>query len=147
MDNLEIPPYEEPFPEDWEYIRSLEESIDLIKPRPLPPLFLSGEQLIIGTYLINPKLMNNFNQTKLRKFFYDLRHQAIHERLQEISIDKVNLNSLEELLRNNQQLEAIGGHNYLQGLVNAAKYYQVSNCLPHIISILENLYLRRQKEL
>lgn len=90
----------------------------------LPPHSVEAEQGVLGCLLLNPA---EVLPQCIEKFvagaevFYDLRHRAIYNAALEMW-DKdtpIDLITLQQHLRDNQQLEGIGGLSYLAGLPDA----------------------------
>ena len=100
----------------------------------LPPHSTEAEQGVLGCVLLSP---NDCLGECLERFrngpemFYDLRHRSIFEALSEMYEKKeaIDLITLQQWLKNRQQLESVGGLAYLSSLLDVVpsaaniKYY------------------------
>ena len=120
--------------------------VDLSKLDRLPPHSLEAEQGVLGCMLIAP---NECIGTCLEKFkrgaesFYDLRHQLLYELLV-TAYDKkepIDLITITQTLRDNKQLEAVGGVAYLSSLMDAVP--SAAN-LPYYADIVKEKHLLRR---
>jgi len=90
----------------------------------LPPHSIEAEQGVLGCVLLSP---NECLGECIEKFkagsevFYDLRHRTIYETLVEMFDAKqaIDLITLQQRLKDRQQLEAVGGLAYLSSLPDA----------------------------
>ncbi len=89
----------------------------------LPPMSIEGEQGVLGCILLDPAQCLPIAQTQLgaKETFYDLRHQALFDALGEMfkngkALDPI---TLQQFLKDRNQLEALGGMGYIGGLMNA----------------------------
>jgi replicative DNA helicase len=112
-------------------------SVDLRKSRPsrqpaaapaaldrLPPHSIEAEQGVLGCVLLAPAEGMGLCIEKLKRgseVFYDLRHQSIFNLLAEMydQKDAIDLITLQQKLKDRNQLDAIGGLTYLASLVDA----------------------------
>lgn len=89
----------------------------------LPPHSIDAEQGVLGCILISQKeAMSVMLARKVSEdWFYDLRHQAIYERLEEMFLagEPLDLITVQQRLKDGSQLEAVGGLSYLSGLMDA----------------------------
>lgn len=100
-------------------------SSDPIRTDRLPPHSIEAEQGVLGAVLLSPN--DNMGEC-IEKFksgaevFYDLRHQAIFQVLIEMYDGKqpIDLITLQQKLKDKQQLDAIGGFAYLASLPDKA---------------------------
>src|SRR6476661_10743058 len=87
----------------------------------LPPHSLEAEQGVLGCVLLSP---NDCMGKCVEKFkagsavFYDLKHQAIYDTLMEMYEAKtaIDVITLHQKLKDKQQLEAVGGLDYVAPL-------------------------------
>jgi replicative DNA helicase len=90
----------------------------------LPPHSIEAEQGVLGCVLLSP---NECLGECIEKFkvgaevFYDLRHRTIYEALVEMfdAKEAIDLITLQQRLKDRQQLEAVGGLAYLSSLPDA----------------------------
>jgi replicative DNA helicase len=108
---------------------------DPLKVDRLPPHSTEAEQGVLGCILLSPN--ETLGQT-IEKFkvgsdvFYDLRHRTVYELLVEMYDKKepIDLITVQQRLKDRQQLEAVGGLPYLASLPDAVPsaanldYYQ-----------------------
>src|SRR5436305_14790705 len=87
----------------------------------LPPHSVEAEQGVFGCILLAPHECMGQCIEKFRSgsvVFYDLRHQHLFDLLAEMYDEKaaIDLITLQQRLKDNNQLEAIGGISYLASL-------------------------------
>src|SRR5687767_4112986 len=87
----------------------------------LPPHSIPAEQGVLGCVFLSPhdcmdECVSKFPQGK--EVFYNLRHQVIYEVLVEMHDRKeaIDVITVQQRLKDKQQLEAVGGIAYLAGL-------------------------------
>jgi replicative DNA helicase len=107
-------------------------TIDLSKLDRLPPHSIEAEQGLLGCCLMDPnEVIPSAKATIQTETLYDLRHQAIWDCLVKLieAMKPVDLISVQQALKDANQLEAVGGLAYLSSLqdacpsaVNAAYY-------------------------
>src|SRR5436190_7218870 len=108
---------------------------DATKVDRLPPHSIEAEQGVLGCVLLSPndKLGETIGAFKAgSEVFYDLRHRTIYELLVEMydKKDAIDLITVQQRLKDRQQLEAVGGLPYLASLPDAVPsaanldYYQ-----------------------
>src|SRR5436190_7687797 len=108
---------------------------DATKVDRLPPHSIEAEQGVLGCVLLSPndKLGETIGAFKAgSEVFYDLRHRTIYELLVEMYDNKnaIDLITVQQRLKDRQQLEAVGGLPYLASLPDAVPsaanldYYQ-----------------------
>src|SRR5262245_13227909 len=140
---------------------STSSAVDLKKPRPpknstaavlapkldrLPPHSLAAEQGVLGCVLLSP---NDGMGVCIEKFkrgsevFYDLRHRQVFDLLAEMYDQKsaIDLITVQQRLKDKNQLEAIGGISYLAALVDGVP--SAAN-LDYYIEIVREKYLLRK---
>ncbi|MBA4147689.1 MAG: replicative DNA helicase [Verrucomicrobia bacterium] len=108
---------------DFRKTRRKKVSVDLSKIDRLPPHSLEAEQGVLGCLLLSP---NDCIGECVQKFksgaeiFYDLRHQSIYQMLIDMYEKKeaIDLITLQQRLKDRQQLEAVGGIAYVSALVD-----------------------------
>ena len=87
----------------------------------LPPHSIEAEQGVLGCVLLQPNESLGEAIEKLKsgsEAFYDLRHRTIYETLVEMydQKDPIEVRTVQQHLRDRQQLDAIGGAPYLSSL-------------------------------
>ncbi len=90
----------------------------------LPPYSTEAEQGVLGCILLDPTENLGLCIEKFKEgaaVFYDLRHRILYEQLCELYDGKrpIDLVTLSQHLKDNDQLEAIGGISYLNTLMDA----------------------------
>jgi replicative DNA helicase len=108
---------------------------DPLKVDRLPPHSIEAEQGVLGCVLLSPN--ETLGETIQRfkagsEVFYDLRHRTVYELLVEMYDKKepIDLITVQQRLKDRQQLEAVGGLPYLASLPDAVPsaanldYYQ-----------------------
>ncbi|MBI3415567.1 MAG: replicative DNA helicase [Verrucomicrobia bacterium] len=112
----------------------------------LPPHSLEAEQGVLGCVLLSPneclgEYIQNFKDALTA--FYDLRHQCILECLVEMydAKEPIDLITLQQKLRNKNQLESIGGLTYLSSLADSVP--SAAN-LNYYLEIVREKYLLRR---
>jgi replicative DNA helicase len=90
----------------------------------LPPHAIEAEQGVLGCVLLSPNDCLGICIEKFKKgveVFYDLRHQVIFDLLVAMYDSKqpIDLITLQQRLRDNNQLEAVGGITYISALPDA----------------------------
>src|SRR5882672_4918548 len=98
--------------------------LDPTKLERLPPHSIEAEQGVLGCVLLSPneclgELIQTFKGGP--EAFYDLRHRTILEELIQMYDGKkaIDLITLQQRLKDRNQLEAIGGLTYLSGLLDS----------------------------
>ena len=112
----------------------------------LPPHSIEAEQGVLGCVLLSP---NDCMGECIEKFkrgaesFYDLRHQTLFETLVEMYDRKeaIDLITLQQRLKDKQQLEGIGGLAYLSSLPDAVP--SAAN-LAYYLEIVREKYVLRK---
>src|SRR5436190_24352642 len=112
----------------------------------LPPHSIEAEQGVLGCVLLSP---NDCIGICIEKFkvgsevFYDLRHRTIYELLAEMYDHKeaIDLLTVQQRLKDKNQLESIGGLAYLSSLPDAVP--SAAN-LPYYMDIVREKHLLRR---
>ena len=112
-------------PADLKKTRRKKHSAEPVRTDRLPPHSIEAEQGVLGAIFLSPN--DNMGEC-IEKFksgadvFYDLRHQAIFEVLLEMYDAKqpIDLITLQQKLKDKNQLDAIGGFAYLAALPDKA---------------------------
>ncbi len=112
----------------------------------LPPHSVEAEQGVLGCVLLSPHdclghCVEKF--TSGPEVFYDLRHRAVYEVLIEMYDRKqaIDLITLQQTLKDRQQLEGVGGLSYLASLPDAVP--SAAN-LDYYLEIVREKYVLRQ---
>jgi replicative DNA helicase len=121
-------------------------SVDLSKVDRLPPHSAEAEQGVLGCVLLSPNECLGECIGKFKKGgeeFYDLRHQSIYQVLVEMYDQKeaVDLITLQQRLKDKQQLEPIGGLAYLSSLPDAVP--SAANLSYYLDIVWEKFILRK----
>src|SRR5688572_18134907 len=90
----------------------------------LPPHSIEAEQGVLGCLLLSPNECVGESVEFLRngaEVFYDLRHRTLYENLVEMfdNKDAIDLITLQQKLKDKQQLEGVGGLAYIASLPDA----------------------------
>src|SRR6187455_1028606 len=90
----------------------------------LPPISIEAEQGVLGCIMLSPNDCLGICIEKFKKgveVFYDLRHQVIFDTLIEMYDSKqpIDLITLQQKLKDKNQLEPVGGVTYLSALPDA----------------------------
>jgi replicative DNA helicase len=112
----------------------------------LPPHSIEAEQGILGCVLLSPHDCMGECIEKLKsghEIFYDLRHQTLFQTLTEMYDEKqaIDLITLQQRLKNIQQLENVGGLAYLSSLPDAVP--SAANLEYYLDIVLEKYLLRK----
>jgi replicative DNA helicase len=112
----------------------------------LPPHSIEAEQGVLGCVLLSPHDCMGECIEKLKsghEIFYDLRHQTLFQTLTEMYDRKeaIDLITLQQRLKNSQQLENVGGLAYLSSLPDAVP--SAANLEYYLDIILEKYLLRK----
>ncbi|MSU62952.1 MAG: replicative DNA helicase [Pedosphaera sp.] len=112
----------------------------------LPPHSLEAEQGVLGCILISPQECMGQCIERLKRgseVFYDLRHQQIFDLLSGMYDQKeaIDLITVQQRLKDANQLEAIGGITYLASLADSVP--SAAN-LMYYVDILREKYLLRR---
>jgi len=97
---------------------------DPLKVDRLPPHSIEAEQGVLGCVLLSPNECVGECVEYLKsgsEVFYDLRHRTLYEHLVEMFDEKeaIDLITLQQRLRDRQQLEGVGGLSYIASLPDA----------------------------
>lgn len=107
----------------------------------LPPHSSEAEQGVLGCVLLNPELLqecqSKFGNTSP---FYDLRHDAIYNACRKFG-KKLDLIQLQQYLKDNGELDQIGGVAYLNSLQDAVP--SAANLSYYLDIVVEKYELRR----
>ncbi|MGD0813197.1 MAG: replicative DNA helicase [Verrucomicrobiota bacterium] len=112
----------------------------------LPPHSIEAEQGVLGCVLLSPHDCMGECIEKLKsghEIFYDLRHQTLFQTLAEMYDRKeaIDLITLQQRLKNSQQLENVGGLAYLSSLPDAVP--SAANLEYYLDIVLEKYLLRK----
>lgn len=121
-------------------------AVDLEKLNRLPPHSVEAEQGILGCALLSP---NDSLDILIQKFrgssevWYDLRHKQVYELLVKMHTakDPIDLITVQQELKDQNQLEAVGGLTYLAALQDAAP--SAANLSYYADIVVEKYTLRR----
>src|ERR1700728_4049183 len=112
----------------------------------LPPHSIEAEQGVLGCVLLSPNDCMGECIEKLKPghlVFYDLRHQTLFQALMEMYDEKqaIDLITLQQRLKNNQQIEGVGGLGYISSLPDAVP--SAANLQYYLDIVLEKYLLRK----
>jgi len=112
----------------------------------LPPHSIEAEQGVLGCVLLSPNDCMGECIEKLKPghlVFYDLRHQTLFQALMEMFDEKqaIDLITLQQRLKNKQQMEGVGGLAYLCTLPDAVP--SAANLQYYLDIVLEKYLLRK----
>jgi replicative DNA helicase len=112
----------------------------------LPPHSIEAEQGVLGCVLLSPHDCMGECIEKLKPgpdIFYDLRHRTLFQTLTEMYDEKqgIDLITLQQRLKNIQQLENVGGLAYLSSLPDAVP--SAANLEYYLDIVLEKYLLRK----
>jgi len=112
----------------------------------LPPHSLEAEQGVLGSVLLSPHECLGECVERLKsgpEVFYDLRHQSIYEVLVEMYDAKtpIDLITLQQRLRDRNQLDTVGGFTYLASLPDSTPS---SANLGYYLDIVREKYILRR---
>lgn len=112
----------------------------------LPPHSIEAEQGVLGCVLLSPHDCMGECIEKLKsghEIFYDLRHQILFQLLSEMYDEKqaIDIITLQQRLKNIQQLENVGGLAYLSSLPDAVP--SAANLEYYLDIVLEKYLLRK----
>jgi replicative DNA helicase len=121
-------------------------AVDLSKLDRLPPHSLEAEQGVLGCVLLSPTECLGLCLEKVKagaEVFYDLRHQTLFELLVAMYDAKqpIDLITVQQRLKDLNQLEGVGGLAYLSGLMDAVP--SAANLAYYLDIIREKHVLRR----
>ena len=74
----------------------------------IPPQSVNLEEIVLGSYIKTPKLMENFNQPYLHEMFYREEHKTIHKSMMDIQ-KKLSCANLITDLKKKTILDEVGG--------------------------------------
>ena len=112
----------------------------------LPPHSIEAEQGVLGCVLLSPNECLNDCIEKFKsgpEVFYDLRHRSVYETLVEMWDKKkaIDLITLQQTLKDRNQLEGVGGLSYLASLPDAVP--SAANLMYYVEIVREKFVLRR----
>ncbi len=119
---------------------------DPLKVDRIPPHSLEAEQGVLGCIMLSPNQCLGECVEKLKgstEIFYDLRHQVLYETLLEMydKREPIDIITLQQKLKDKNQLEGVGGLGYLGSLEDAVP--SAAN-LSYYIAIVREKYILRQ---
>jgi len=122
------------------------DSVDLLKLDRVPPHSIEAEQGVLGCVLLSPTECLGLCLEKVKagaKVFYDLRHQTLFEHLVLMYDAKqpIDLITVQQRLKDANQLEGVGGLAYLSGLMDAVP--SAANLAYYLDIVREKHVLRR----
>src|SRR4030042_3298822 len=108
-----------------------------------PPNSIQTEIAILGSILIDNQCLNDIAETVQVEHFYKSIHQNIYKTMMELYSKNIpiDLMTLSEKLKNEKQLEEIGGQYYLTTLMEAVA--SSANIKSYIEIIIEKYNLRK----
>lgn len=108
----------------------------------LPPQNIEAEQSVLGAILLDNDALNKALEILILEDFYRESHRKIFRRMCDLSErnEAIDLVTLTELLKKNNEIESIGGASYLASLVNVVP--TSSNIRYHAKIIREKAALR-----
>ncbi len=120
--------------------------VNLAKIDRLPPHSIEAEQGVLGCVLLAPNEAMGICLEKLKsgsQTFYDLRHQTVFDLLATMydSKEPIDLITVQQHLKDSNQLEAVGGLSYLAGLQDAVP--SAANLAYYLEIVSEKFVLRR----
>jgi replicative DNA helicase len=126
--------------------RQRSEGVDATRLERLPPHSVEAEQGVLGCALLSPSDSIGHCIEKLKsgpEMFYDLRHRVIYEVLLGMYDRKeaIDVITIQEELRNRQQLEGVGGLPYIAALPDAVP--SAAN-LDYYLDIVREKYVLRR---
>src|SRR6185503_12302266 len=126
--------------------RQRSEGVDATSLERLPPHSVEAEQGVLGCALLSPSDSIGHCIEKLKsgpEMFYDLRHRVIYEVLLGMYDRKeaIDVITIQEELRNRQQLEGVGGLPYIAALPDAVP--SAAN-LDYYLDIVREKYVLRR---
>ncbi len=112
----------------------------------LPPHSIEAEQGVLGCILLSPHDCMGECIEKLKPghmVFYDLRHQTLFQTLIEMYDEKhaIDLITLQQRLKNSQNIEGVGGLGYISSLSDAVP--SAANLQYYLDIVLEKYLLRK----
>lgn len=109
----------------------------------VPPQAVEMEEIVLGTILTYPESINDIIGTIEPAMFYKLTNQIIYESCISIfkKINKVDLFTVTEDLRNNNNVEKAGGLIYITGLMSRVSS---SEMIEHYALIIKQKYIQRE---
>jgi replicative DNA helicase len=112
----------------------------------LPPHSIEAEQGVLGCILLSPNECMGVSIEKMKRaaeVFYDLRHQALFDVLAEMYDKKELIDpiTVQQYLKDRNQLEALGGMPYIAGLMNCVP--SAANLEYYIDIVREKFVLRK----
>ncbi|HAV64714.1 MAG TPA: replicative DNA helicase [Verrucomicrobiales bacterium] len=118
----------------------------VLVPDRLPPHSLEAEQGVLGCILLDPPHCLGECIEKCKsggEVFYDLKHQVIYEALVEMNTagEAIDVITLQQHLKDNKQLDAVGGIAYLMSLADAVP--SPANLRFYLDIVLDKHILRR----
>ncbi len=126
--------------------KALSDVAAALVPDRLPPHSVEAEQGVLGCILLDPPhcLGECIEKCKAgSEVFYDLKHQVIYDALVAMSTkgDAIDIITLQQHLKDNKQLEAVGGIAYLMSLSDAVP--SPANLRYYLEIVLDKHILRR----
>jgi replicative DNA helicase len=111
----------------------------------LPPHSIEAEQGVLGCVLLSPDCLEEcLDKLKAgRLTFYDIRHQTVFSTLAEMhrAEQAIDLITIQQWLKNKQQIEGAGGLGYISSLSDAVP--SANNLQYYLDIILEKYRLRK----
>ena len=131
---------------DFRRSKRKKSTVDLTKLDRLPPHSVEAEQGVLGCILLAPNECMGLCIEKFKagaETFYDLRHQSIYQLLAEMydKKDAIDMITVQQRLKDANQLEGVGGLAYLSGLQDAVP--SAANLGYYIEIVREKHVLRR----
>lgn len=116
---------------------------DPLKEDRLPPHSIEAEQGVLGCILLEPALFSKVEERfgANDEVFYDLRHRLVFQTMRAVLVKgALDLITLQQVLKDRQQLEGVGGLAYLASLPDAVP--SAAN-LEYYLAIVREKYLAR----
>ncbi len=109
----------------------------------IPPQSVNLEQIVLGSYIKNPSLMENFNQSYLHDMFYREEHKTIHKSMMDIQ-KKLSCANLITDLRKKTILEEVGGPYFIEENLLKSEITEDPDMIKSYIEEIEQNYLARE---
>ena len=109
----------------------------------IPPQNVRLEEIVLGSYIKNPKLMENFNQPYLHEMFYRDEHKTIHKSMMDVQGKLSSANLITDLIKKTI-LDEVGGPYFIEKNLLESEVTDNSDLIKSYLEEIEQDYLARE---
>jgi len=109
----------------------------------MPPQNVQLEEIVLGSYIKNPSLMENFNQPYLHEMFYRDEHKTIHKSMMDVQTKLSSANLITDLIKKTI-LDEVGGPYFIEKNLLESETTGNPDLIKSYLEEIEQEYLARE---